>query len=124
MHSLIGEEVHKYVGEEPSGVVFNAPVFDKQGRPHNPMVNAGAIMVSTLLVHQGKTIGDLQGFYMKGCCAKTAEIDIQLYKDEALTGHTNHALKSLMLANEAYPHKDSHEGQKQLADDGLDFYFQ
>lgn len=29
LHNLIGEDVHKYVGEEPSGVVFNAPVFDK-----------------------------------------------------------------------------------------------
>ena len=53
-----GEEVHKWVGEEPSGVVFNAPVFDKIGRPHNPMVNAGAIMISTLLVHEGKNIED------------------------------------------------------------------
>jgi glutaminase len=24
-----GDEVHKWVGEEPSGMPFNAPVFDK-----------------------------------------------------------------------------------------------
>ena len=50
LHSLIGEDIHKWVGEEPSGVVFNAPVFDKLGRPHNPMVNAGAIMVCGVIV--------------------------------------------------------------------------
>lgn len=50
--------MHNYVGEEPSGQAFNAPVFDKIGRPHNPMVNAGAIMVCTLLVNEGKQIED------------------------------------------------------------------
>ena len=50
--------MHQYVGEEPSGANFNEAVFDKQGRPHNPMVNAGAIMTCTLLVNEGKTIED------------------------------------------------------------------
>jgi glutaminase len=64
LHSLYqtkygsGNKVHKYIGEEPSGAIFNEPVFDKQGRPHNPMVNAGAIMTCTLLVNEGLTIED------------------------------------------------------------------
>ncbi len=118
-----GEDVHKWVGEEPSGVVFNAPVFDKQGRPHNPMVNAGAIMVSTLLVNEGKTIEDFQNFYMRACNASRADIDLPLYKEEALTGCTNHALRSLMLAKGVYPQKETFEATKKLADDGLDWYF-
>ena len=61
---LIGEkEVHKYIGEEPSGQAFNAPVFDHNKRPHNPMINAGAIMVCSLLVREGKTIDDIMHFY-------------------------------------------------------------
>lgn len=60
---MIGDEVHKWVGEEPSGVAFNAPIFDKLGRPHNPMVNAGAIMTCALIVSQGKTIFDIIEFY-------------------------------------------------------------
>jgi glutaminase len=111
------------VGEEPSGAVFNEPIFDGRGRPHNPMVNAGAIMVSTLLVNEGLTIHDFQNFYMRASSTEDAEIDIPLYKDEALTGNTNHALRSLMLANRAYPKKSTYEETKQLADNGLDFYF-
>ena len=56
IHNVMGDDVHKWVGEEPSGVAFNAPVFDKQGRPHNPMVNAGAIMVCALIVDKGYKI--------------------------------------------------------------------
>jgi len=63
LHNLIGDEVHRFVGEEPSGVAFNAPIFDKLGRPHNPMVNAGAIMVCSLIVNQGKGINDIVEFY-------------------------------------------------------------
>jgi glutaminase len=82
---------------------FNAPVFDKLGRPHNPMVNTGAIMVSTLLVHEGKTVEEFQNFYKKAASVPRADIDLPLYKEESLTGTTNHALRSLMLANRAYP---------------------
>ena len=59
----MGDVVHKWVGEEPSGVAFNAPVFDKLGRPHNPMVNAGAIMVCALIVNIGKSLKDIIEFY-------------------------------------------------------------
>lgn len=99
----MGDEVHKWVGEEPSGVAFNAPIFDKLGRPHNPMVNAGAIMVCALIVNLGKGLNEILDFYQEATDCSRPILDESLYQDEKLTGYTNHALTSLMLASRAFP---------------------
>lgn len=44
------DEVHKYVGVEPSGDPFNElSLDDDTGRPANPLINAGAITVNQLI---------------------------------------------------------------------------
>jgi glutaminase len=63
------------------------------------MINAGAIMVCALLVHQNKNIDDVLNFYKTATSAQEVAYDKRLYLEEKATGYANHALTSLMLAN-------------------------
>lgn len=131
------ETVHAFIGHEPSGVSFNELALDKQNRPHNPMINAGAILSCALIKHKEKrekksryAFGDLEARGWSGaridyvmacwqalCGGEKPRFSTPVYLSERATADRNFALAYYMREKNAFPAGAELE-------DVLDFYFQ
>lgn len=116
-----GEDVvHSYVGREPSGKTFNELTLNAKGLPHNPMINAGAIMCGAL-IKKGGAASDRFDFVMEKW--KTAAggqkigFNNAVYLSERQTADRNFALGYFMREKKAFP------PDVELLD-VLEFYFQ
>ena len=94
--------VLKHVGVEPSGDAFNSIVFDERNnRPYNPMVNAGALVTTDLV--RGKDSAEkferILGTLRSYAGNRSLEVDEQTFEAEMLTADRNRATGYLMRSN-------------------------
>ena len=116
--------VHEHVGYEPSGRAFNEFVLNRDGLPHNPLINAGAIMVSSLIkpdCEPAERFESIQKFFQKmGGRGSGCGFDNSVYLSEKRHADRNISLAYYMRENGAF------EGYPTASeiDEHLDLYFQ
>lgn len=124
LDTLGPDVVHKYVGTEPSGRNFNELVLDDNMKPHNPMINAGAILVCSLLKSLDKpemTLAEkfdyVMNFFSRLSGNEALAFNNAVFLSEREAADRNYALGFYMREHKCYPEKANLR-------ECMDFYFQ
>ncbi|XP_062894064.1 glutaminase liver isoform, mitochondrial-like isoform X1 [Mobula hypostoma] len=122
--------VHQYVGKEPSGLRFNKVFLNEEDKPHNPMVNAGAIVITSLIkkllgsqepvlpgANKAEKFDCVMHFLNKMAGNEYVGFSNATFQSEKETGDRNFAIGYYLKEKKCFP-----EGVDMIAT--LDFYFQ
>jgi glutaminase len=99
----MGDSLWRRVGREPSGTAFNSIVQleHEHGIPRNPFINAGAIVVSDIILagrQPREAIGEILRFIQFLADDESILVDPTVAKSETETGFRNAALAHYMRA--------------------------
>ncbi|XP_059484754.1 glutaminase liver isoform, mitochondrial isoform X1 [Neocloeon triangulifer] len=124
LDQLGADVVHKYIGQEPSGRNFNELVLDYNKKPHNPMINAGAILCCSLLktlIRHEMTLAEkfdfTMNYFKRLAGGESIGFNNAVFLSEREAADRNYALGFYMRENKCFPDKANLR-------ECMDFYFQ
>ena len=97
--SIKGESLWQRVGKEPSGTAFNSLVQleIEKGIPRNPFINAGAIVLSDILLTELENPeDDFLSFVRSLCEDETVDFNMEVALSERETGYLNAAIANML----------------------------
>ncbi|KAM6925058.1 glutaminase liver isoform, mitochondrial [Xenentodon cancila] len=120
VHEIGSEHVHHFVGKEPSGFKFNKLSLSEGDKPHNPMVNAGAIVISSLIKpnsNKAERFDFVMEFLKRMAGSEYVGFSNATFQSERETGDRNYAIGYYLKEKKCFP-----DNADMVA--ALDFYFQ
>ncbi len=97
--SLKGESLWQRVGKEPSGTAFNSLIQleIEKGIPRNPFINAGALVLSDILISEFEDPeGEFLNFVRSLCGDDTVDYNMEVAMSERETSYLNAAITNLL----------------------------
>lgn len=115
-------QVHDHIGHEPSGQRFNAFVLNENGKPHNPMINSGAMVISSLISPHLEPAMRFQSVFdcLRTCNGDKDGIgfDNSVYLSEYQHANRNYALAYFMKEQGAFSYSTN------TLEESVQLYFQ
>lgn len=112
----IGKElVHNFVGKEPSGRNFNELCLNQEGLPHNPLINSGAIMTTSLLfpeLSQSERFEKVFSYWKDLVCNCYLSFNNSTYLSEKDSADRNYCLGYMMQEQGSFMGANREKSQK------------